>query len=440
MESFKRNAVGITLLIILALAVIAVVVVTAVDANKIEESNVYFIDGAPIDYNATENVVYVKRFRDAVSNYFSSVSSQINLNRFADRLLNALSVSRVSVSKLDTLATAINKYELNEIFAGVGEGEITEEWLTEILSKTSMDLFGSFFRRFFKETGLTSEELGLFIYNYLNIYGGDGYKTALNAVGKNNFIDLLSFTTFFLSSYGDTENGSLSETGAMEAALYQMGAVLKNAAAGGVENLEKALGLVWIYGNDKDNYEEINAYSVALNGKIGYIFPLFGCILKEIDAETVRIVSDKEESGDKYIRSRILVAKTVNRGLEKFIAEYGDKFGAKDKAELTAQIKLIFSNLYGTVVASSDGDRERFDALVNETYGRIDRFIAALEALNDCDDDFDYICNLTAEEKEKLTLFSKDLAVLKGDADTFLAATFYSWSMARLYEIAREVQ
>lgn len=440
MENFKRNAVGITLLILVAVAIIAVVVIAAVNANKPKVDNEYFIDTAPIDYGAAENVVYVKRFHDTVGDYFNSLSTQINLDGFADRLINALSAARIPAVKLDGLATAIKNNDLGKISEAVNGGQITEDMLKEILNKTNVDILGSFFRSFYEESGLTSEEFGAFIYSYLNLYSSNDYKAALNAVGRENFIELISYTTYFLSAIDEiNEDNLFREDGVLSAAFYQLGAVLKAGADGGVENLEKVLGFEWIFGSDRENYEKINVYTAPLKGSLGYLFPLAGCVLKEIDSETLEVLQKTDLSNDAeniYAKSKAI--KAAARGIDKFIAEFGNGYGVESADGVFARLQIAMENVYGAIFVASDGNREMFDELKQNSAKMMNNFSAAFELFKETDLTVEELKSMDYEQFERLKKAAEDVDAMSGYADTAVGGIFYMWVSYRMYEAIGE--
>lgn len=436
---------GVAIVILLAAVIITGVVLVAVDANKKTEEKEFFIDSAPLDYGVAENVVYVKRFRDAVTKYLNSISQDLNLTGFADRLLNALSVSRVPAEKLGGMATAINKHSIDGILGSIDGGELTEEQLQEIFAKTSFDFIGEFLNSFFDESGLTGEEFGLFLYNYLNIYGSAEYKIALNAVGKVNFVQLLSCSTYFITSVNDIQNGGGQFVNAfvLQSAFYQLGTVLlKSTDIAGTEVLERVLGLEWHYGDDRDNASDINFYTANLKGKMGYILPLMGCILRAADAETIDVCWDysSEKNEINLIYSQIKSAKTVKKGMEEFIKLYGEDFGADNITELTAQFKLLTENLYKAQmsVARKDLNDEAFKKILSDCMERIDRFIGSCEYLSGINYTVEEINALSESERQFLAEKAADMQIMEYDADYFISSVIYMWASQRLYEVTKE--
>ena len=90
-----KNAVGILLIVVIVAAIVAGVTVAALDENKKTSEVEYFIDYAPVDYSAAENVIYVRSFRDTVEGIMSLFAEELHLTQFADRALTAASLARI---------------------------------------------------------------------------------------------------------------------------------------------------------------------------------------------------------------------------------------------------------------------------------------------------------------------------------------------------------
>ena len=267
----KRNAVGIALVILVTLAIIGGVVYVAVDSNRPDPVTEFFIDTAPVDYTTKENVIYVKKFRDAVNGFLAEITG-INISNFTDQIVEAMSISRIPAEKLSGMADAVNQNDLTGLIDALNNASLTEEQIIELFETTSLEFVSSFLDGLFDKSGLTSEEFGLVLYNYFVLYGGQEYSLLLSAFGKDNFVSLIGDTAYFITTVNDVKEGTgeYVDSHAMSAAFYQLGTVfLKAESAAGVDTLEKVLLLRWNYGEDKNNYERINVYTGASREKIG---------------------------------------------------------------------------------------------------------------------------------------------------------------------------
>lgn len=443
----KRNAVGISLVILVTLAIIGGVVYVAVDSNRPDPVTEFFIDTAPVDYTTKENVIYVKKFRDAVNGFLAEITG-INVSNFADQIVEAMSISRIPAEKLGGMADAVNQNDLTGLIDALNNASLTEEQIIELFETTSLEFVSSFLDGLFDKSGLTSEEFGLVLYNYLVLYGGQEYSLLLSAFGKDNFVSLIGDTAYFITTVNDVKEGTgeYVDSHAMSAAFYQLGTVfLKAESAAGVDTLEKVLLLRWNYGEDKNNYERINVYTAALREKIGYLIPLFGCVLRSVGAEEVewgRLYADTGKDAD-LVYSQSLIAKSVGKGLNEFILSYGEKFGCVDRETLALQIKSVIENLYKAQTLTSGGslEAEKFVERLNNHLNATDEFFDALVEMENTNYDYDTLIGMEKDGSiVPLADKARSLWALEDVADVFNASVIYMWSSQILYDLAGEVQ
>lgn len=442
----KRNAVGIALVILVTLSIIGGVVYVAVDANRPDPVTEFFIDTAPVDYTSEENVIYVKKFRDAVNGFLAELTG-INASTFTDRLVEAMSISRIPAEKLGGMADAVNTNDLTGLIDALNNASLTEEQVLKLFETTSMQFVSSFLDGLFDKSGLTSEEFGTVLYNYFLLYGGSEYSALLSAFGKDNFISLIGDTSYFITTVNDVKSGTgeYVDSHAMSAAFYHLGTVFLKAESAGTDTLEKVLLLRWNYGEDKNNYDKINVYTAALNNKIGYLFPLFGCVLRSIGAEEVergRLYAETGKDAD-LVYSQALIAKSVGKGLDEFILSYGEKFGCSDRETLEAQLKALVENLYKaqTLTVGGSLEAENFTERLKDHLGAIEEFFDALVVLEEIDHDYDTLVEMEKDGSiAYLAESSRSLWALEEVADVFNASVIYMWASQILYDLAGEVQ
>lgn len=440
MNKRYRNVIGITLLIAVALALIVGVAVVAVRAKSNAEERVYFIDTAPVDYTAAENAVYVLKFRNAVASYLAPVSEELSLGDLADRLLNAMSKARIPAQKLGGMADAINKYSLSGIGGSVDGWDLTEEQFIAILTKSGFSYVNEFLNSFFDESGLTGEEFGTFLYHYLDLYGSSDYKLALNAVGKDIFIQFMSCTVYFITSVNDVGSGEgqYIDDYILEAAFYQLGSVFLNAVdAAGAEVLERALGLQFSVGETQDNYEEINAYLGALNGKTGTVIAMIGCILRSASANAIGECRSYAETGgdDELIYSQILAAKEALDGLRQFTERYDGALG-NDLFEIKEEMYTYVENITLAQAIITGSDMEALAEALDDMHSRMNAFADSLAYLATLDYTREDIAALDETAKEALVEQAKNMSVLASDADYLFSEIIIMWITTRMNEMA----
>ena len=434
------------MVILVTLAIIGGVVYVAVDSNRPDPVTEFFIDTAPVDYTSKENVVYVKKFRDAVNGFLAELTG-INASTFTDQLVEAMSISRIPAEKLGGMADAVNQNDLTGIIDALNNSSLTEEQVLKLFETTSLQFVSSFLDGLFEKSGLTSEEFGTVLYNYFLLYGGSEYSVLLSAFGKDNFIDLIGDTSYFITTVSDVRNGTgeYVDSHAMSAAFYQLGTVFLKAESAGVDTLEKVLLFRWNYGEDKNNYKEINVYTAALNNKIGYLLPLFGCVLRSIGAEEVewgRVYAETGKDSD-LVYSQSLIAKAVGKGLDGFLSSYGEKFGCSDRETLAIQIKAVIENLYKAQTLTVGGrlDAESFTERLESHLAAVDEFFDALSFLEEVDYDHGALTEMESEGSiGPLAEKARSLWAMEEVADVFNASVIYMWASQILYDLAGEVQ
>ncbi len=443
-----KNAIIIILVVTISVAIIAGAVCVAVDGNKNNGDREYFFDTAPIDYSTQENFTYANLFKKAVAEYLSPVSSQIDLSAFADRLLAAMSVTRIPAEKLGGMASAIRKNNLNDIVGNI-DGDITDEKLEELLKISGLKVISDFLDGFFTESGLTGEEAGKFLYNYMELYSAENYKTALHVIGEDNFVKFVSTTTYFLTSVSDIKEGTgdYVNSTVLKAALYEAGSAYLDMGSKGTDVLEQVLGFNFYYDEDKTYSAEINGYAAAINGKLGCVIPLLGYVLREIktyDIERARLYSQDGKDGD-LIVSQAGFARSVKAGTEKFLLAYGDKIGAENLAELKSQLISLTKNLYSMQMVTAGIDPSKLAGEEMEEYfsaseKSFDTFFAAVEKLSDANLSDEIIDGMSEEERKELVSTAKNMWALEDESGTFVTAVTYMWAAQRLYEAEKELK
>lgn len=443
-----KNAIIIILVVTISVAIIAGAVYVAVDGNKNNGDREYFFDTAPIDYSTQENFAYANLFKKAVAEYLSPISSQINLSAFADRLLAAMSVTRIPAEKLGGMASAIKKNNLNDIVGNI-DGDITEEELEKLLHISGLKVISDFLDGFFEESGLTGEETGKFLYNYMELYSAENYKTALHTVGEDNFVKFVSTTTYFLTSVSDIKEGTgdYVNSAVLKAALYEAGSAYLNVGSKGADVLEQVLGFNFHYDEDKTYSAEINGYAAAIKGKSGCVIPLLGYVLREIktdDIERARLYSQNHKDDDLII-SQAGFARSVKAGIEKFLLAYGEKIGAENLTELKLQLISLAKNLYSAQILTAgiepsileNEEMKEYFAASAESF---ETFFATVEKLSDMDISDEIIDGMSEEERKELVSTAKNMWSLEGESGTFVTAVTYMWAAQRLYEAEKELK
>lgn len=442
-----KNAIIIVLVVVIAVAIIVGSVYVAVDNNRSVESREYFFDTAPIDYSSQSNFAYAKLFKEAVATYFSSVSTSIDLGAFGDRLLAAMSVSRIPAEKLGGMATAIKNNSLSDILGKSWTDMSDEEW-EELLRVPGLTAISSFLDAFFEESGLTGEETGEFLYNYMQLYSPADYKAALSLVGEDTFVRFVSTTTYFLTSISDIKQGKgdYIDSAALRAVLFEGGSAYANMGKVGLDNIEKAFGLIWQYGEDKNNAAEINRYTAAMQGKIGGIIPLIGYVLREVKTTDIEAARNYSADGDRVmlVMSQAGFASSVKAGIEKFVAEYGAVFGIDDIDGLKAWLINLTKNLYSAQLLAAGYDPSVLDSdvfleLTDGTEQAYDSFFESVKALTEREMTEEELGTMTESELAEWENTAKGLWSLEAESESFATAVMYMWTTQRIYELEKEL-
>lgn len=442
MDSVRaKNIIIIILIAAISAVIIGGAVYVAVSTNVRNENREYFFDSAPVDYSKQENFAYRALFKEAVMNYFAPLADNIGglteqSEIFAERLLNAMSVSRISGETLGQMANSIKKHKITDVLGGVDLGDLSEEDLKNIMKVSALDVIGNFFDAFFLETGLTGEETGTVIYNYLDIYASAEYRVALYTIGKEDFVSFIAIFTYFLSSVSEIKTGTTDiDEHALKGACYELGANFLRVGKD-VEVLEKVFNLRFHF-EDKEYGASASVFSQSLSKKMGSLFPLIGYILTECLANDIKNALDYAENGDtdSLILSQSGFARSIKRGVDRFLVEYGADFGAENYEEFQERINLIVKDLYSlrmTILGLSEEalQDEEFLQTLQESRENFAKFFSAVEVLKD----FDGNLNLTDEEKISLTAVARDMWAIEKDGGDIVGCIVYLWVAQILYD------
>ncbi|MGN1041867.1 MAG: hypothetical protein ACI4SK_00110 [Christensenellales bacterium] len=443
-----KNIIIIVLITLISAAIIGGSVYVAVESNKNNEEREFFFDSAPINYSTEKNFYYANLFREAVAKYLQPISNQINLEKFADQLLEALSTARVPAYKLGTMASALKKYGIEDVFGRTDIENMTDEELEKLFKSSGLTTISNFLNGFFTESGLTGEETGLVLYNYFDKNFSDEYRLALHSVGKENFVRLASSTAYFITSLSDIKEGTGNyvNSSVVKSALYELGSTLIAVNAAGADNVEKVLGLRWNYGSDKEYATEINAYSAKMSGKIGLLLPLIGCVLRQAEVADIEYARQYAENGsiDALVLSHAGFAKAVDKGIEAFGSEYGDVLG-EDVGSLKARLVSFSKDLYCARMVTAGINPE---LLENEEFGEIfdtseqafERFFSAVEGLKDLTETEDTLSAMSASEKEALATEARNLWALEKEGGEIASSIAFMWTSQIFYNATKGLE
>lgn len=437
MNARWKNAIGVIILIIVSATIIAGAVFSAVESKEKGVEKELFLDVAPVDYSAEENMIYAKRFRDAIASYFAPVTTEMSLGDFADKVLNACSLARIPAYKLDRMAQVIKRYDVGELQNALANGsEITEEQVQKLFEKENPAFIAEILHSFFAETGLTGEEFGNFVYQYLINYASADYKSALALVGKDVFTEFVGATAYFLSQMKDysEHEGRLADAYAFEAAAYQMGSVfVATANSAPAATVEKALGFAWSYDPTLTNYAELTVVLNELKGKFFTALLITGEIMRSVRAESLDEATD--DTG--FILSRISLAKDIKRGLDNYIARYGSD---TDLNLLKATFSAVVDDIYYAFayVAGGDTTGEAFVTALNNVRAHYEDFFASLIYLDGLDLSAVDIDSASEADKNALLIKAQKLSALNDDATFITESLLYLWGSSRLYELKKE--
>ena len=415
-----KNAVGILLIVVIVAAIVAGVTVAALDENKKTSEVEYFIDYAPVDYSAAENVIYVRSFRDTVEGIMSLFAEELHLTQFADRALTAASLARIPAYKLDGISTAIRQIEPSAW--GETVFDLSDEQIKRLASLTTSSVLRNAVSEFFSISGLTTREFAAFLYEYQNLYGVAEYKAALSILGKDTFIDLVGSTLFLIVRSSNVGEGAISDAHALLAAFYEYGETLKQSYSRGSSALLTATGLRFT------SIDETDAHLPYLNAKTPYLFALAGYVFSEIGLSSAEAIVEKRLSGTDYAAYSSL-AKDLYRGATVFIERYGADF-AQDYDELSAVLVRYFDEANRANYASIDVDteREEIKTYLNERTEACEKFFTALRSLAIGGE---YTEEQKAEQIADFAAFSNELNVL-------CESMFSLWVVQRAGEIGEE--
>ncbi|MBR1747709.1 MAG: hypothetical protein IJ735_05830 [Clostridia bacterium] len=418
-----KNAVGVLLIIVVVAAVVAGVTVAVLDNNKKKTEVEYFVDVAPTDYTADENVVYVKRFRDTVENLFSFLSEELKLKTFADRVLNAASLARIPAEKLDGVATAIKKVDLASI--GSDLVNIDEEKIRRFAERSTLSVMQGAVSDLFSYSGLSTGEFAAFLYEYLALYGTETYKATLAVLGKETFVDFVGATLFVVTETGKMGTGIVSHGQAIQAAAYEYGSIVKDAYAVGDDVFSEAFGLRF---NRMEGSEDSVAF---MNEKTGPLFCLMGYLFSEISFSTAENLAEKNFSSDN-VSAYVALAKDILRGADAFLSDYGERMGAGDYDELAAVIIEYYDRLNRAryLSLSVDLSADQMREYLEERRAGTTKFFSALRALGT---EGDYTEEERAAQVADFSAFSEELNEL-GEAFIYL------WFAERAGELDEEAQ
>lgn len=414
-----KNVVGILIIVAVVAAIVAGVTMATLDNRSTKEVE-YFIDDAPSDYSAPENVVYVRLFRDTVENLFSSVYDDWKLTDFADRLLRAASKARIPAYKLEGMARAIRQANLNEWWEDF-QVKSTEQIRAQ-LGQTTSEVFRNAVCELFDLSGLTTREFALFLYRYLELYGAPEYQTALAVVGQDSFVDFVGSTCFVLQQTRSFGQGNETNASSILAASYEYGEIIKRACSFGMDSFCLVFGL-----NPDHLDEQLIAQMPYITEKTGYLFCLMGYLFSEMSAETAKSFADKFDGSDDYVT----MAKDVMRGAESFIRDYGESFGAADYDELAAIFVVYVEEMYRGEFVSLSVDvtdevfKEYLSTARKETAAGLDaiRSLATAEP--------------TDEQRE---LWISDVKKLGAWLNEYAESYIYFWVIQRFGELGEEVE
>ena len=441
MNTRWKNAVGVIIIVILSALIVAGAVVSALGNNSNQSEKEIFIDVAPIDYTAEENVVAVRRFHSAVANYFSQISQTLSLQNFADRVVLACSRARIPAYKLNVIADVIHNYEPTEILSALNnDSSITEDQIIALFAMDTPLFAVDIMHALFTETDLTGEEFGRFVYEYLNEYGSVGYKSALSAVGKDVFIDFVGSASYFISQLKDYNNGSgkLTDSAAFVSACYQMGTVAKAmASVSSVTNVEKVLGFDWSFDPSIAEYNALMTRITELRGKFVATLNLLGMVLRNLSYDSVDKTFNAETQAQKAAAT-ITLAKDIKYALDTFVDEYGTDLNIGSLDELKAMYIIATDDIYYSMkyVSNSDVTNEQFLNSVSGMHDNYEKLFGALTYLSALNYDESAINAL--DEGTRTDLYNKcdDFAALSYDSPYILESILYLWGSARLYELA----
>ena len=420
-----KNTVGIALILIVAVAVIAGVVVVAVDANSVVGGGEYFIDTAPVNYSDPDNIIYVMKFRSAVEKFFSTLDENYE-PKLSDRLLDALSRSRVPAYKLGGMADALDKHAPSNIFSSFDDWEIDEDDVEAIFSVSNFQRVSRFLRDFLTESRLTGEEFGQFLYIYLDSYGGGEQRGALTLLGRDKFIALIGSITTLVTYVGNADTGIIvADYNAISAAFYQLGSVFIMANGVGNTNFEKALGLFFRFDNN-DKSVLLNGLAEAIDGKTGDFLAMVGYVLREADRGTVETALNAKDEDEK-IYAHVLASRAAKRGLAKFSTDYG--------VENVEEWVTEYLDGLNKLLAYSAGDGSDYEELVERAVGKAREMFDAIELLTSEEFTLSDTSDLKGSEKyDGLTAATEAIDKMDGEADVYFSTLIFLWLTVRVDE------
>ena len=344
----KKNFYALISVVIIVVILISMIVSTVILSTKQSQQWEYISAEDKLNYYATDpndsDFQYVMNFKASLSEYFSELfneflSTYVNLKgyissimeKFADRIINAMEQARVSSAKLNKIAQALKSNSVSSIFTSIKDDlmqieslDELEEYLIKLTENFSIfSLFGDTINGFMDESSLTENEIAEFLYYYLAQNTNETYFSTLKSVGKDFFVSLVSNTIYvlrFFEDAGQNEYLSLTTANSIQAVFYQLGSVYESISKlpGGTVTLEKVFGFDFEYSIDIPESEQLNSYAENVKGKIGEIIVLLGSFMKKMTAEDIQSyitylsLEDGKEKSDMKIYSAIVMTRIIS--------------------------------------------------------------------------------------------------------------------------------
>lgn len=428
MSRKAKDLILLTVVLILVISMFAIVIYDAVISNKNPETLEIYIDETPLNYDDKDKAGYAFIFSNSITNITKQIgisANDENLQTLISRTLDAMEKARIPADKLGKIADAITNSSKDIVNFFKNNGEITEEKLTDILSKTKMQNIAEFSSSFFEATTLTEDEFSSILYYYMVANASTSYKQAMYKLGKNDYVTFISNTLYLVNTVGDFgQEGKGVQSNVLQSVIYELGSnyidILDKV---GIDAIRTVLGFGWEYQGEDPRVDKLNTLSHSMTDKISILFGIVGYAMKELNSSDIdnlmRLLTLEEgKERDNYlIYIESIVAKAVYSGMIKSLKYLDENENSFDI--LIPKLKAMIIDSYSLRKTLSK-EEENQDIIVNYE-NSFDNFIQSLIYFSDIDitlaeitqmDDNEYYANLLGNAKniEEFSLVLDDFA------------------------------
>jgi hypothetical protein len=372
MSTKSKNILLLIIVLLVVGSMFTIVIYDAVMANKEVDEVEIFIDSSPIDYTSDESAIYAFKFTSSVTSIATSIgfdSSNSKVQSLIKKLLSAMSYARIPSIKLGLIADVLSDRsdDIAEFLSN--SSSLTDEQFAELIQVTKMQYIADFINDFLDESTLNEDELSNIIYQFMLSNANTEYKTAMENLGKEDYITFISSTIYLICTLGDFANGTVSDVSStvLQAVIYELGSNYINILdTAGLDAIETILGFDWSYTIDGVDSETYNTYANEIADKLSYCFGLIGYMLKSLtitDIDTILKYSqseDENEINDYLILTQQIIAKSMVSGMVSSMKYIEDE--VDNVLELYPYLKQMLLDTYtlSMLVSGSEIDDEVF--------------------------------------------------------------------------------